>query len=222
MGAGDHAAMEPSTSSAGLSAWNRAWTGLGVTPPAPAMHAAVLACYDEGHRAYHTRQHLDECLILLQEARDLCRHPDEVALALWFHDAVYDPHQADNEARSADWLCRMASDAGVEPAGIERMHALVMATCHAATPESQDARVLVDIDLAILGAQQQRFDEYEQQVRREYQWVDAAIYRKVRGKLLGEFLARISLYSTPQFKQRFEAAARSNLERSIGQLLSAA
>lgn len=222
MGAGDHRSTEPVTSPSGLSRWNQAWSGLGVTPPVPAVHAAILRGYDEAHRAYHTRRHLDECLSLLQEVRDLCQHPDEVALALWFHDAVYDPHQGDNEARSAAWLFGIAEEAGVDPVSIARMQALVMATCHAASPEGRDAQVLVDIDLAILGAQAERFDEYERQIRLEYQWVDETVYRKVRGKLLGEFLARAFLYSTPQFKQRFEAAARSNLERSIGQLLASA
>lgn len=213
---------EPAASSIRECEWNRLWTGLGVQPPAPSEYAAILRSYGEPHRAYHTLQHLDECLGLLVEVRDLCRHADEVGLALWFHDAIYDPHQNDNEARSAEWLTRVATEGGVAPASVARLRGLVMATCHAAAPEDADARLLVDIDLAVLGAPPQRFDEYERQIRTEYRWVEEAVYRKVRGKLLQEFLARTSLYSTASFKQRFEAPARSNLRRSITQLLSAA
>jgi predicted metal-dependent HD superfamily phosphohydrolase len=100
------------------------------------------------------------------------------------------------------------------------LHALVMATCHAALPQGADAEVLVDIDLAILGAAAERFDEYEQQIRREYAWVEPALYRQVRSRVLADFLSRPRLYSTARLRQRFEQAARANLRRSIERLES--
>jgi predicted metal-dependent HD superfamily phosphohydrolase len=36
-----------------------------------------------------------------------------------------------------------------------------MSTCHAALSEGQDQKLLVDVDLAILGAPLHRFIEYE-------------------------------------------------------------
>jgi predicted metal-dependent HD superfamily phosphohydrolase len=207
-----------SGSPTGQARWDAAWRGLGVVPPPAELRQAVLGGYAEPHRAYHTRQHLDECLGLLEQARELCRYPDEVALALWFHDAIYQPRQNDNEARSAEWLGRVARDAGVGGDAVARMQALVMATLHAAIPEGPDAQVLVDIDLAILGAPAPRFQEYERQVRLEYAWVEEATYRQVRGRLLQEFLGRPQLYSTPEFRQRFEPFARTNLAAFIQQL----
>jgi hypothetical protein len=47
------------------------------------------------------------------------------------------------------------------------VHQLIMATCHAALPTTPDQALLVDIDLSILGADSERFDEYEVQVRQE-------------------------------------------------------
>ena len=43
-----------------------------------------------------------------------------------------------------------------------------MVTRHDAVPRSADEKALVDVDLWILGAPQERFDEYEAQVRQEY------------------------------------------------------
>ena len=43
-------------------------------------------------------------------------------------------------------------------------------------PATHDAQLLVDIDLAILGASKSRYDQYEKQVRFEYQWVDEVLY----------------------------------------------
>jgi predicted metal-dependent HD superfamily phosphohydrolase len=46
--------------------------------------------------------HLDECFAKLDEIRPLAEHPAEVDVALWFHDAIYDPRRGDNEAQIRD------------------------------------------------------------------------------------------------------------------------
>ncbi|HEU0203576.1 MAG TPA: N-methyl-D-aspartate receptor NMDAR2C subunit [Burkholderiaceae bacterium] len=148
----------------------------------------------------------------------MCAHPDEVALALWFHDAIYEPTRANNEAQSAEWLARLAAAASVPSATIERLQALVMSTCHTSEPRDPDARVLVDIDLAILGAPRQRFDAYERQIRREYRWVPAPIYRRKRARALERFVARPAIYATGPFRAHFEQRARENIGRSIALL----
>jgi predicted metal-dependent HD superfamily phosphohydrolase len=79
-------------------------------------------------------------------------------------------------------------------------------------------RLLVDIDLSILGATPERFDEYEVQVRQEYAWVPGPLFRRKRGEILQAFLVRPSIYSMPWFRQRLEAQARSNLQRSVARL----
>jgi predicted metal-dependent HD superfamily phosphohydrolase len=95
---------------------------------------------------------------------------------------------------------------------------LVLATRHNTTPESPDARLMVDIDLSILGASWPRFDEYEAQVRREYSWVPDPAFRNARVKILRAFLDRPSVYATDFFRERLEAAARSNLAGSLTRL----
>ncbi len=85
-------------------------------------------------------------------------------------------------------------------------------------PDTPDQQLVVDIDLSILGAPEERFDEYEQQIRQEYSWVDEAVFRSVRGKILQEFLARPAIYSTRTFQDLLERCARANLERSIAAL----
>jgi predicted metal-dependent HD superfamily phosphohydrolase len=95
---------------------------------------------------------------------------------------------------------------------------LITATKHDAQPESDDARVLVDIDLSILGAEPARFDEYEMQVRKEYAHVPDVLYRLGRAIILKQFLARPSIYSTPYFRDRLEARARKNIGESLARL----
>ena len=141
-----------------------------------------------------------------------------MALALWFHDAVYAPDRHDNEPQSADWARQAVVAAGVAPAVADRIHALILATRHDAAPATPDEALLVDIDLAILGAAPGRFDDYERQVREEYAPVPEALFRSRRQVILEGFLRRPSLYSTGWFRDRLESSARANLRRSMARL----
>ncbi|VTU30995.1 hypothetical protein H4CHR_02716 [Variovorax sp. PBS-H4] len=196
-------------------AWLDAWQGLGVQPPGDALFDGLIARYSEPHRAYHTLQHLDECLEALARQARQANRPAEIALALWFHDAIYDVHRHDNEERSADWALQALRDAGADAHAAQRVHALVMATRHQAQPQEADAQLLVDIDLSILGAPAPRFAEYEQQIRFEYAHVPPEVFEPRRRQILGSFLARNSLYLTPSIRARLEAQARVNLQRAV-------
>ncbi len=195
--------------------WNAAWHALGVAVPDEALCAELQRRYAEPQRHYHTMQHLGECLAWFEREQALAEHPAEVALALWFHDAIYDVHAHDNEARSADWARQALLAAGVDAEAAERVHALVMATRHDAVPEGRDAELLVDIDLSILGAGRERFDEYERQVHAEYGFVPEEVRLPRRRAILQHFLDRKAIYATPRMHAQLEAQARINLQRSI-------
>lgn len=197
------------------SRWAGAWEALGAAPP-PGLLETLLAAYAEPQRHYHRLEHLEECCARFDELSDLADRRSEIELALWFHDAVYDPRRRDNEERSAQWAREAISPVSREAA--DRVHRLVMATVHDPLPEGNDARILLDVDLGILGAPEQRFDEYEAQVRREYEWVPLPIYRRERRKILAGFLARKTLFHTARFVELYEARARANLARALARL----
>ena len=192
--------------------WRELWARLG-SRPADGLYEELIGRYREPHRRYHTTRHLDECFALLDAAHALAERPAEIELALWFHDAIYDTRRHDNEQKSADWARR-----GCPADAADRVHALVMATRHDAVPSGRDAELLVDIDLSILGAAPERFDEYERQVREEYAWVPGFVFRRKRAAILEGFLARPAIFSTPMFFQTLEQAARANLRRSLERL----
>jgi predicted metal-dependent HD superfamily phosphohydrolase len=199
-----------------LANWNGAWRALGVAaPPDGALCTELQQRYSEPQRHYHTMQHLGECLAWFEREKALAERPGEVALALWFHDAIYDVHAHDNEARSADWAHRALMEAGANEAAAARVHALVMATRHDAVPEGRDAELLIDIDLSILGAERTRFDAYERQVHAEYAFVPEEVRLPRRRAILQRFLDRQAIYATPRMHAQLEAQARINLQRSI-------
>lgn len=195
--------------------WNAAWHALGVAHPDAALCDELQRRYGEPQRHYHTMQHLGECLAWFEREKAQAERPAEVALALWFHDAIYDVHAHDNEARSADWARQALLEAGVNANAAKRVHALVMATRHDAVPEGRDAELLIDIDLSILGAARTRFAEYERQVHAEYAFVPEEIRLPRRREILQRFLDRKAIYATPRMHAQLEAQARINLQRSI-------
>ena len=197
------------------------WLELGLVAPAD-LFDALRARYAEPHRAYHTAQHIEECLASLDLVRAQCDSAPAVELALWFHDAIYDTREPDNEQRSADWAAQQLEAAGAPQVVIATVRELILTTRHAAIPAGGDAQTLTDIDLAILGASSERFLEYEAQVRREYSWVPDLVFRRERARLLRAFVSRASIYATPFFRETLEAAARRNLAASIALLGHAA
>lgn len=201
-----------------LARWQRMWQRLGLTHRGVDVSTELLRRYAEPHRKYHTMQHLDECFAHFDQVRQETAHDAEVELALWFHDAVYEVRNHDNEQKSADWARTALLNAGGSQESADRVHALVMATRHSVMPQTQDAKILVDVDLSILAAPAARFDEYETQVRAEYAWVPEPVYRSKRADILRAFLDRNCIYNTAHFRAQCEASARDNLKRSIHRL----
>ena len=197
--------------------FERSFRALGATHT---RAASVLArCYAEPHRAYHDLEHIAECLAWLDVARGQAERPDELALALWFHDAVYVPLAPDNEAKSARLFADLASEAGVPDACVGRISLLILATTtHAG--EAGDALLMSDIDLAILGAPPHRYARYERAIRREFAEVDEERYRLGRTCVLRGFLGRLAIYRTALFAARLEAQARHNLGAALASLES--
>lgn len=183
------------------------------------IRTRLLRAWTEPHRSYHTLQHLEECLGLAKERGSelLAVEQAQLTLALWFHDAIYDTHGHDNERKSAELAQVELAAVGVLPEHCARIAQLVLATEHNAAPQPQDAlmALLVDIDLAILGAPADRFAEYEGQVRKEYGWVPDAGYVAGREKVMAHFRSLASattaaLYKTASGRLRLQQA-RINL-----------
>ena len=168
-----------------------------------------------------------ECLALWTRWRDRSPRAGEVAIALLFHDAIYDPQASGNELNSAALAPRslVRVDADSVSDTVQRVHDLVMFT-KPATPHdapavlgsSSDAQLLVDIDLSILGSPAERFARYDQDVRKEYAWVPGQRYRESRAQVLQSFLDRPQLYHGEAAVALLEAQARINLAAALSRL----
>lgn len=179
----------------------------GIVGDAPGWHERLVRAYGEPQRAYHSLQHLQECLLVFDEAKGFMQQPDLIEMALWFHDAVYDPKSGENEALSA----AMAVEALGGTSTAHELARLILLTKSHQPGEGPDDAWIIDIDLAIFAQSAARVLEYEQQIREEYGWVPEQVYREKRAEVLRGFLAREPIYRTPWARERFEARAKENL-----------
>jgi len=184
------------------------------------VRARLTAIYSGGDRHYHDLRHIETLLALAEEnAREISDN-EAIEAAIWFHDAVYDTRKADNEEQSAELATELlAGIAADERLGF--IAAMIRASANHRIPASMpapvahDCALFLDMDLAILGSPAQEFAAYERAVRREYHWVPEKEWVAGRSQVLRNFLARPCIYASPQFQRSHEAAARSNLKRSL-------
>ena len=176
----------------------------------------IAKLYSEPHRHYHNSRHILDCLSEFDSARHLAADPLAVEMAIWFHDAVYDPRASDNEERSADLARKFVSETGEgdESAIVQ----LVLATKNHDGSLHPDATLIVDVDLSIFGQPGERFWRYEEQIRREYEWVPENVFREKRAEILEKFLSRPRIFGTEFFFSKYEAQTRTNLQASIQRL----
>ena len=87
-------------------ALRRHWLSVQSGPVAETVFADLLSRWSSPGRTYHNVEHLRECMDELETAvtAEACGVADfrPVSLALWFHDAIYDPTRSDNESSSAE------------------------------------------------------------------------------------------------------------------------
>ncbi len=182
------------------------------------LFAELVARYSEPQRAYHTLAHLEHCFAEFDEVAHLVEDPLAVQFALWYHDSIYDPRRNDNEKLSAKLAESIVTVAGLGHKFGLAVSKHILATEHTDQSLSADTELLLDIDLAILGQSKERFDEYEREVRIEYDWVPEGAFRNGRTAILKGFLARPNIYYTRLFQEKYEEQARKNLNRSIESL----
>lgn len=186
----------------------------------------LVARHGEPWRSYHVWKHPLAMMTRMEEAETggvVVVDPDAcIAFAGW-HDSIYDPEASHgrNEELSAR-LCEAEAGQVFRRKSVQRACAATRATvAHRPVPlvECPDIELCLDVDLSILGADEATFDEYDVRlIRAEYAHVPEGAYRTGRAAVLSTFLERERLFLTDWGRDRWETAARENLDRAIRRL----
>jgi predicted metal-dependent HD superfamily phosphohydrolase len=192
--------------------WDEAVTALGGTSRAwPRLEAR----YGEPHRRYHTLAH---AAAVARDSAWLAEGLEEtgralVAVAAWTHDVVYDAKPGEDERASAAWAREAL--AGVAETHVARIEGLILTTIkHDAPPDDHLATALLDADLAILGAPEDKYAAYARGVREEYAKYPDDVWREGRIAVLEGMLAR-ELYRSETARTHWASAAEKNLTAEL-------
>jgi predicted metal-dependent HD superfamily phosphohydrolase len=183
----------------------------------------LLARHREKHRRYHTANHVAWVIRHIGElaAIEPVVHLDEVVAAAFYHDAVYEPSYPANERASARLARRDLTSIGWTDDAVQRVGSMIEATEHTVSGSERatgDTAVLLDADLAILGADPAGYSAYVTGVRAEYRHVGDDDWRTGRVAVLQRFLDGASIYRTATGRERWESRARANLSAELADL----
>lgn len=177
----------------------------------------IMHSYSEFYRKYHTLEHIEHGLNLLEEVRDRCMDYSLVKYAWWYHDAICIPNTANNEEVSASTASFNGMQLGFSDDMILKIHGMVLSTKHDKVyAKSQDEQIIHDLDLAILGSN--HYGRYRKQIEDEYVIFSPDKYNAGRLKVLQFFLDLKNIYCTEYFQDRFEKTARRNIQLEINAL----
>ncbi|MBT95408.1 MAG: hypothetical protein CL431_05515 [Acidimicrobiaceae bacterium] len=186
---------------------------------AVAMGNQLVNAYEESHRHYHTIDHVYACLNLLDGLPLSGQSKDMLEYAIWFHDAIYEPQSRDSEEKSAllahDWLDKH----GVIYAGEVKKIIELTADYNQWRPTQETEQFFHDLDLAVLGSVHDIYQEYAEDIRKEYWHLNDDDYTSGRVSFLENIMEKENIYQTEAFHSMFELSARENIHTELTELL---
>jgi predicted metal-dependent HD superfamily phosphohydrolase len=189
--------------------WRRCHAGAAARD-AGALYDEIAAHYAEPARHYHTLEHVDECLARLDDVADLVENPDAIEIAIWFHDVICTPGVRDNEAQSARFYLRRSE--GATPPFRRAVCRMILASRHVRPMLRADPRYMVDIDLAGFGRPWADFRSTTDLIRAESPHRSESEFAAGLAPFLRSLVARPRMFATDWFRERYEAAARRNVD----------
>lgn len=177
---------------------------------AQSVFTDLVRLYSEQHRRYHNLSHINRMLTWLDASGG---NRDSIELAIWFHDAIYEPLGSHNEAKSAQYFAvHLGTFIGGRSA--EDVQRLILATDPTRTRSGcKDEDLIIDIDLSILGSSPEDYEAYQAAIRSEYSAVSDSDFSEGRSSALKSFLSQ-PIYAT-EFFTHLEERARLNIKREL-------
>lgn len=194
---------------------------------------ALDGCYSEGHRAYHTWEHIAHLLKKLDEFSYLARRIDIVAISIFWHDVVHRAVNQDGipctDYENVRDSCKLFREFTLlNTIDADAVHDLIMGTADhlQARAEKQhyvgfagDLDLFLDLDLSSLASPWNEFARGLDQIRSELSWVPETDFCSSRLRLLQAFAKQdVRLYRRAEARQEWFPLARANLKRGIAKL----
>lgn len=173
--------------------------------------------YTKSDRHYHNLTHLENLLQELEPFKEKFANWDEIVFAIAYHDIVYNTLKSNNEEESATLAVKRLSAIDVPDWIVKNCQSIILATKKHEEAE-EPTSLFTDADLSILGAEENSYKQYTQQIRKEYKIYPDLIYNPGRKKVLNHFLNMERIFKTKEFGLKYEHQARLNLTEELDSL----
>ncbi len=175
-----------------------------------AIHQHLIDSYSEPQRFYHTLDHIEHCLSLLDKIRSELQNPEALELAIWYHDVVYQPGSIDNEQLSADQF--MTTSNGVFDDTLRNtIYRHIMATVHDGSEvKDTDTHYMLDIDLSSFGQAWPEFIRDSDNLRLEKKGQPDDEFYKNQAAFQDKLFGQPRIFKSDYFYDKLETQARQN------------
>lgn len=171
--------------------------------------------YSVKRRHYHTLQHLTNLITELESIKKEIVNWDSVLFSVYYHDVIYNTLKKDNEEKSAILAEKRLLELKVDDLIITKVKNQILATkSHLISPDN-DTNLFTDADLSILGKDWNTYQQYCNQIRKEYFIYPDIMYKAGRKKVLQHFLKMEKIYKTTLFFEKYEIQAKQNMEKEL-------
>jgi len=190
--------------------------------------SALTVLYNSPDRHYHNLRHINKCLSYIEDNNLIpWNHKNVIEVAIWFHDAVYNPYSKYNEHYSANLFTKSDTYKELAVNGLgeyQLIYDMIFATRLHTEDQSFDLykedeklaiEYMLDIDLVGLADDYNDYQNSAILIRKEYYNTSIDDFINGRKKFLEAMLARKSIYYTYQFKTLNEDKARSNMQQEL-------
>jgi len=173
--------------------------------------------YSQKSRKYHNLIHLENMILELEEVKDKISNYDSLLFSIFYHDIIYKATSKDNEEKSAEIAKIRLENITISSDKISKIYNQILATKSHKRSEDSDTNFLLDADLAILGQDWKIYENYIQQIRKEYSIYPDFMYKPGRKKVITHFLEFEEIFKTDYFKKKYEENARENIQRELSE-----
>jgi predicted metal-dependent HD superfamily phosphohydrolase len=187
------------------------------TEVAENVFSQLAAMYGEEWRSYHNMGHISDCLGYFDDCCDQADNADAIEMAIWYHDCFYQVGARDNESRSRDWFLE-STDGIMDEDFRKRVSALILDTCHREKPQTDDGKLLADIDLTSFGLPWEKYLADGMNVQKEQGVDSSGSAKSPKIGFLENLGKRESIYFSTYYLEHYEKAAQENIKSHLAQL----
>ncbi len=175
----------------------------------------LISAYTSPRRYYHNINHIIRSLDILDSIKDNLPNREELEYAIFWHDFIMTIYNGASELLSSVEAVKSIYelDLVLNP---DLVADLILETKYDPnTPYKPiiEYNYMFDIDFSILGSDEETFNQYDEDIEKEY---GMAFDKNMRTKFLLMLLnPKRPIFRTKLFRERYEKQARNNLTRIL-------